>query len=215
MLPLTAFWHLLIIMNTTNQTTIHACMGSKMSNFVQANQPSPIKLSDEEILRLEDEEKLLRVLQPDILRRIKQCQATSRQKIEPFVVENNEAVYFSLSDVKDTKQRHQFVQKIQQWQMGVDVDLSGLPRPLHQLLQPHRALSQRLMRVLVLGAVAGTIAGVFAMAMSIIIIATAELALGISLDAFGDMQITAVAFVIFAVLGWMAATPLLWHRLNR
>jgi hypothetical protein len=190
-------------------------MGSNMSNSVQANQPPPIKLSDEEILQLENEEKLLRVLQPDILRRIKQCQATSQQKIEPFVIENNEAVYFSLLNVKDTEQRHQFVQKIQQWQMGIDVDLSGLPRPLHQLLQPHRAFSQRLMRVLVLGAMTGTIAGVFAMAMSIIIIAAAELALGISLDAFGDMQITAVSFVIFAVLGWMAVTPLLWHRFNR
>lgn len=186
-----------------------------MSNFVQSNQPAPNMLSAEEIIRLENEEKLLRVLQPDILKRIKQCQATSRQKIEPFVIENNGAIYFSLVDVKDEEQRHQAIRKIQQWQMGVDVDLSCLPRPLHQLLQPHRALSQRLMHVLILGGITGIIAGILAMAISVIIVSVAELVLGTSLDAFGDMQITAVTFVIFSVLGWMAATPFFWNRFDR
>jgi hypothetical protein len=198
-----------------NQGIIHTRTGNKMSNFVHSNQLASHILSAEEIIRLENEEKLLRVLQPDILKRIRQCQATSWQKIDPFVLEHNEAVYFSLLNVKDAEQRHQVVQKIQQWQLGIDVDLSGLPRPLHQLLQPHRALSQRLMRVLILGAIAGTIAGVLAMAISIIVISVAELALGTSFDVFGGMQITAVSFVIFAVLGWMAATPFLWNRLDR
>lgn len=186
-----------------------------MRDFVQSNQLATHMLSAEEIIRLENEDKLLRVLQPDILKRIRQCQVASRQKIDPFVVENDDAVYFSLLSIKDAELRHQVVHKIQQWQMGIDVDLSCLPRPLHQLLQPHRALSQRLMRVLILGAIAGTIAGVFAMAMSVIIVSVADLVLGTPLDAFGGMQITAVSFVIFAVLGWMAATPLLWNRLDQ
>lgn len=185
-----------------------------MSDFAQSNQLAP-NMPAEEILRLEDEEKLLRVLQPDILTRIRQCQATSRQKIEPFIVENNGAVYFSLLNVKDAEQRHQVVRKIQQWQMGVDVDLSSLPRPLHQLLQPHRALSQRLTRVLILGGITGTIAGILAMAVSILAIAIAELVWGKTFDVFGGMQITAVSFVIFSVLGWMAATPFFWNRFER
>ncbi|MCB9422900.1 MAG: hypothetical protein H6667_24080 [Ardenticatenaceae bacterium] len=183
-----------------------------MSNFVTQQRPFPNKLSAEEILQLENEEKILRVLQPDILERIKQCPTASRQRIEPFVVENNDAVYFSFLNVKDAEQRRSFVRKIQQWQLGIDVDLSNLPQPLHQLLQPHRVHSQRLMRVLILGAITGTIAGVLAMAVSVLVISGTELILGASFNAFGEMQITAVAFVIFAVLGWMVATPFFWHR---
>ena len=186
-----------------------------MSNFVQLKPSALNELSAEEIIQLENEEKLLRVLQPDILNRIRQCQATSQQKIEPFVVENNKVVYFSLLNIEDAEQRHQVMRKIQQWQMGIDVDLSCLPRPLHQILEPHRALSQRLMCVLVLGGISGTIAGILAMAISIIIVSVAELVLGTTLNAFGDMQITAVSFVIFAVLGWMVSTPFLWNRLDR
>jgi hypothetical protein len=191
------------------------CIGSKMSNLAPPNQLVPDRLSAEEILQLENEEKLLRVLQPDVLERVKQCLATSRQKIEPYVVENNGAVYFSLMNVKDTEQRRRAIRKIQQWQLGIDVDLSGLPRPLHQLLQPHRTLSQRLMYVLVLSGMAGTVAGVLAMAVSVLAVSAVELILGTSFDAFGELQVTAVSFVIFAVLGWMAVTPFFWNRLDR
>lgn len=214
-LPLTAIWHMLIIKTTASFYSIQLCIGNKMGDIIQANQPVPRNLSAEEISRLEDEEKLLRVLQPDVLERIRRCLATSRQKIEPYIVENNEAFYFSLMNVKDTEQRSRLVRKIQQWQLGIDVDLSGLPRPLHQLLQPHRALSQRLMYVLVLGGIAGTIAGVLAMAVSVLAVSAVELILGTAFDAFGEMQVTAVSFVIFAVLGWMAATPFFWNRLDR
>jgi len=186
-----------------------------MSNLVQSDQLAPTNLSAEEVLHLENEEMLLRVLQPDVLERIKQCLATSRQTIEPYVVEVDEAIYFSLMNVKDVKQRHRVIRKIQQWQMGVDVDLSSLPRPLHQLLQPHRAFSQRLMRVLVLGGITGTIAGVLAMAVSVLVVSAAELALGTSFDAFGGIQITAVSFVIFSVLGWIIATPFFWNRFDQ
>jgi hypothetical protein len=189
--------------------------GIKMSELLRTNQDSLPGLSSEEIIRLENEEKLLRVLQPDVLERIKQCLVTSRQKIEPFIVENDGVIYFSFSHIKDVEQRHQAIRKIQQWQTGLDVDLNSLPRPLHQLLQPHRAFSQRLMQVLILGGITGTITGVLAMAVSILATSAVELVLGASLDAFGEVQITAVAFVIFAVLGWMAATVFFWNRFDR
>lgn len=186
-----------------------------MSEHTPAKQATLQMLTAEEILRLENEEMLLRVLQPAVLERVKHCLATSRQKIEPFIVECNEAVYFSLMSIADPEQRHQTVRKIQQWQTGKDVDLSSLPRPLHQLLQPHRAISQRLLRVVLLGGIAGTFVGILAMAVSIPIISVAELFLGTTLEAFGELQITAVAFVIFAVLGWIITTPLIWHRFNQ
>lgn len=186
-----------------------------MSDFTRPQQPSLQTFTAQEIFRLEDEGKLLRVLQPDVLERVKDCLATSRQKIEPFVVECNGAIYFSLMTVADPEQRQRAIRKIQQWQTGVDVDLSSLPRPLHQLLQPHRAISQRLLRVVMLGGIAGTIAGILAMAVSILVISAAELVLRTTLESFGEMQITAVAFVIFAVLGWMVATPLIWNRFDQ
>jgi hypothetical protein len=172
-------------------------------------------LTAQDVTRLENEGKLLRVLRPDVLDRIKRCLATSRQRIEPFIVEVNGAIYFSLMSMTDPAQREQAVRKIRKWQTGVDVDLSGLPRPLHQLLQPHRAISQRLLRSVLLGGILGTIIGVLAMALSIVLVSIAELALGTTAEMFGDMQITAVSFIIFAVLGWMVATPWVWHRLGK
>ena len=76
-------------------------------------------------------------------------------------------------------------------------------------------MSQRLLRVLILGGAAGIIAGILAMAVSVLIVFAVELFLGKTFDVFGDMQITAVSFVIFAVLGWMVATPVIWSRLNQ
>jgi hypothetical protein len=190
-------------------------MGSKMDGLAYSELTGHQTFTLEEVLQLEEEEKLLRVLQPDVLERVKQCLATSGQKIEPFIVECNGAIYFSFLNITNAEQRRQTIRKVQQWQTGVDVDLSDLPRPLHQLLQPHRAFSQRLMRGLVLGGIAGTIAGVLAMAVSILVIPVAEPILGTTLDVFGEMQITAVTFVIFAVLGWMIATPFFWNRLSR
>lgn len=186
-----------------------------MGEFAYSEQTRQRAFTLEEVLQLEQEEKLLRVLQPDVLERIKQCLAISRQKVEPFIVECNGAIYFSFLNIADLEQRCRAIRKVQQWQTGIDVDLSSLPRPLHQLLQPHRAFSQRLMRGLVLGGIVGTIAGVLAMAVTILVVSAAELILGTTLGSFGEMQITAVAFVIFAVLGWMIASFYFWNRFNR
>lgn len=182
---------------------------------MQSKQTIQLSFTAQEIAQLENEGKLLRVLRPDVLDRIRRCLATSRQKIEPFIVEFNGAIYFSLMNIADPVQRQQAVRKIRKWQTGIDVDLSGLPRPLHQLLQPHRAISQRLLQSLLMGGVLGTVAGVLAMALTIVLTSFAELVLGTTAEMFGDMQITAVSFVIFAVLGWMVATPLMWHRLGK
>jgi hypothetical protein len=186
-----------------------------MGDYVLPEPSSQPILTAQEVIQLEDEGKLLRVLQPDVLERIKDCLATSRQKVEPFIVESNGAIYFSLMSMRDPEQRQRAIHKIQQWQVGVDVDLSSLPRPLHQLLQPHRAISQRLLRVALLSGIVGIIAGILAMALSIFAVSVAELVFGTTPEAFGDMQITAVAFVIFAVLGWIVVTPLIWNRLDR
>ena len=185
-----------------------------MGDYTTIKPPSQPVLTAQEVIQLEDEGKLLRVLQPDVLERIKDCLATSRQKVEPFIVEWNGAIYFSLMSMRDPEQRQRAIHKIQQWQIGVDVDLSSLPRPLHQLLQPHRAISQRLLWVVMLGGIIGIIAGILAMAVSVFAISVAELVFGITSEAFGDMQITAVAFVIFAVLGWIVVTPIIWNRLD-
>jgi hypothetical protein len=186
-----------------------------MGEVIQSTHTAYNSFSPEEVSRLEDEDKLIRVLQPHVLQRINDCLATSPHKIAPFIVEHGGAIYFSLLSISSATQRQQAFRKIQQWQTGVDVDLSSLPRPLHQLLQPHRAMSQRLLRVLILGGAAGIIVGILAMAVSMLIVFAAELILGESFNVFGDMQITAVSFVIFAVLGWMVTTPVIWNRLNQ
>jgi hypothetical protein len=186
-----------------------------MGESIQSKHTVYESFSTEEVNQLENEDKLIRVLQPHVVQRINDCLETSRHKIDPFIVEHGGAVYFSLLTISSPTQRQQAFRKIQQWQTGVDVDLSSLPRPLHQLLQPHKAMSQRLLRVLILGGTAGIIAGILAMAVSMLIVFAVELILGESFDVFGDMQITAVSFVIFSVLGWMVTTPIIWNRLNQ
>ena len=75
-----------------------------MGEFAYSEQTGQRTFTLEEILQLEQEEKLLRVLQPDVLERIKQCLATSRQKVEPFIVECNGAIYFSFLNMADQEQ---------------------------------------------------------------------------------------------------------------
>ena len=62
-----------------------------------------------------------------------------------------------------------------------------------------------------MGGVVGTMIGVLAMAVSILAVAAFDLFLGACLDEFGGIQIAAVSFVLFAVLGWLSTAVFLWR----
>ena len=173
------------------------------------------RLSPKEIMELEAEGKLIRALRPDIKRRVLYVLAKSGDNPHPYVLECDGLVYLSIMGIEDEAQRKRAYRLIQQFQIGVEVDLSSLPAALHEILQPEHHRSRLLSYALVLGGICGTVIGVMAMAISVLAIALTDLLLGTSLDEFGGMQITAVSFVIFTVLGWIVTTPFIQRRLNQ
>ena len=67
---------------------------------------------------------------------------------------------------------------------------------------------------LILGGFAGIVIGILAMAISILMINFAQLINNQVMAEFAGVRMTAVTFVTFDVLGWVAATFTVWHRLK-
>lgn len=171
-------------------------------------------ISPAEAARLEAEGLLLRILKPDIKRRLLRSLDSSPHEIQPYVATSGEQVYISFARIGNEAQRQQANFLIRQYQVGAKVDLGSLPAPLHRLLQPDSVRPGFSSQVLALGGIAGVVIGILAMAVSILATAATELLFQVSLNEFSGIQITAVAFVIFAVIGWLLATIYLWRRLK-
>ncbi len=171
-------------------------------------------ISAEDAAQLEAAGVLLRVLKPDMKQRLLSALKTAAHEIHPYVATCGEQVYISFAKISDETQRQRANYLIRQCQIGAKVDLSSLPSPLHRFLQPNTTRSRLPAHILALGGIAGIIIGILAMAVSILATAATELLFKVSLNEFGGMQITAVAFVIFAVIGWGLATMYFWRRLR-
>ncbi|MCP4428610.1 MAG: hypothetical protein GY803_29340 [Chloroflexi bacterium] len=171
-----------------------------------ANIMPKVSLSATAVIQLEDEGKLVCILQPEIKARLQRLIATSASETRPYLVESGDQVYISIADIENETQRRRVHDLIQRYQIGLNVDLSGLPNPLRQLLQPQPPT--KTLRALAFCGMMGLALGILAMAVSILAIAAVELALQVTLDEFSGMQITAVSFVIFSVLGWILAVAL-------
>lgn len=70
------------------------------------------------------------------------------------------------------------------------------------------------LRILILSAFAGVFIGVLAMAITILVKTMAALAVGASAEAATGMDITAVIFVLFSVVGWLVTAALAWRKLK-
>jgi hypothetical protein len=184
-----------------------------MDNLPSAPNPQQTRYS-EEIDQLEQDGQLLRVLRVDLQERIHKALKAAPNKTHPYVTVSGEQVYISLATLTDEKQRRQVYELLRHCQMGSDVDLSGLPLALQQLMQPVCTQPQRVVRSLLLAVAVGIAIGVLAMAVTVLMIAVTELVLHVSLDNLGGMRITAVSFVIFAVLGWLGAAAYFWRRMQ-
>ena len=71
----------------------------------------------------------------------------------------------------------------------------------------------RFMGALILGAFAGVFVGLLAMALAILIFGILRLFLPDSTFQLAGMSATAVIFVIFCALGWVAGAMLAWYKL--
>jgi hypothetical protein len=171
----------------------------------------PQQLSPLEVERLAQEGELLRVLRPNLRAKIERGLVLNSQAAA-YVVQSNGEIYLSFTCISDKYQRQQAYQLIQRYQLGEPVDLSPLPEPLHHLIQPKPTYMERFTAALILGGVLGTLIGVLAMAISIQAIAATELITGTAVDGFANLQVSAIIFVIFSVVGWVVVTAFIWHK---
>jgi hypothetical protein len=157
---------------------------------------------------LEQEGKLVCILQPAIRRRIQHIMDASKGKGHPLITQSGDQLYLSLTDIGNEAQQAQAYHLIQRFQAGLTADLSALPAPHRQLLAPQQR-PLRSLRGVTICIILGVAFGILAMAVSILAIAAAELVLKTTLDEFSGLQITAVSFVIFTALGWASSFLLL------
>lgn len=171
------------------------------------NDQAPIP--PQEITQLVEENKLLRILRPDLRQKLRQIWTRSQGR-NPYIIENGEHIYLSLADIRDDRERQHLYHLVQRYQTGEHVNLNPLPSPLRQLIQPELTQASRFLGALLFGALGGIVIGVFALAIGILILATTAVTIGLRLA--NEVQLTSFIFVTFSALGWVAATTYFWRR---
>ena len=168
-------------------------------------------LSTGEIQRLTAEGKLLRILRPDLRENIQReirVNASDNPYAVDYVVECDGEIYLSFQGIDDPRQRELIYQLVQQLQAGGAINGALLPAPLRAILEPGQVRRNRLAAAFVLCAVTGVVSGVIAMAISVL----ATTVLSTPAGHFAGMDITAVVFVVFCVLGWFTSAVAVWAR---
>lgn len=169
----------------------------------------------DEIQSLIAEGKLLRILRPDLRENIQhliQVNASDNphvvnHNVDHVVVHQGE-IYLSFQGIDDPRQRERIYHLVQQLQAGGAINAALLPAPLRAILEPGQVRRNRLAAALVLCAVTGVVSGVVAMAISVL----ATTVLSTPAGHFAGMDITAVVFVVFCVLGWFTSAVAVWAR---
>lgn len=153
--------------------------------------------------------RLLRILDPQLKKRIRQYQG-----INPFVVQYSNELYLSLEHVEDHRQRQYYYQLIQLYQSGQEVNLITLPVELQRILQPDVQSRPLFWGPLILGGFVGLVIGVLAMALGMLFWNAAAFTLDAAEPDVFNMQVPTLMFVLFAALGWAAASFVAWRRMK-
>lgn len=172
------------------------------------------KVSPADVDQLVAEDKLLRILTPDVQTSVARMLAAHVDSAR-HLVQCEGQLYFTLAEVTDSAERARLIGLLRRYQLGEPVSLDALPASLRQLLQPNLTPVGRLLGALVLGAAGGFAIGVLAMAICTLILNALALSSAAVILNIAGMRITAVTFVIFSALGWAAATFIAWRRLRR
>jgi hypothetical protein len=160
--------------------------------------PSPEKLVAEH--------KLLRLLAPELIEQIQRHHLHSN-----YIIARNDQLYLSLEHITDAKQREYYYQLIQCYQIGRKVNLRTLPSELQQILHSDLVPPSLFWGSLMVGAVAGLIVGVLAMAIGMLLLNVTAVTLGRNAETF-NLQAPTIIFVFFAALGWSLASVVIWRR---
>lgn len=168
-------------------------------------------LSDGEIDSLVAEEKLLRILRPDVREQVWQSLRRSSEA-QQYVVVNGGHLYISLAHIGDEAERDRFYRLIQRHQSGEEVDLQLLPQPIRQILQPELTRFGQFLGGLLLGLVAGIVMGLLGMALVVVLRSAVEGFVNQEIRPLQAIDLTAVSFIVFTCVGWVAAAVVAWRN---
>lgn len=152
------------------------------------------------------EYKLLRILDPELQRRIQLYYLHS-----PYVIEYKQQIFLSLEHIPDVQQRIFYYQQIQCYQMDQEMDLATLPGELQQILHPDLMPPPIFWGPLILGAVVGLVVGVLAMAVGMLFVNATAVNFGHNTDTI-NLQVPIIIFVFFSGVGWMVTSFIFWRR---
>ena len=169
----------------------------------------------DEIQSLIAEGKLLRILRPDLRENIQHLIQVNASD-NPHVVDHNVdhvvvhqgEIYLSFQGIDDSGQRELVYHLVQQLQAGAVIDTALLPAPLRAILEPGHVRRGRLAGAFVLCVLIGVASGVIALAISVL----ATTVLDMPVAHFAGMEVTAIVFVVFCVLGWFTSAVIVWAR---
>lgn len=178
-----------------------------MNNFSPDFPEQQPRSSTDEIHKLVAEGKLLRILRPDLKEKIQRA-VMAGAPAHPYIVQYDGEIYLAFYNIRDPYQRELAYRLVQQMQAGGEINLSQLPAPLRTILEPGLISRNRLSTAFALCAFIGTISGVIGMAISVLVTTV----LSTPVSHFAGMDITAVVFVVFCVLGWFTSAMLVWAR---
>ncbi len=168
-------------------------------------------ISDGEIDSLVAEEKLLRILHPNVREQVWQSMGRSSEARQ-YVVVSGEHLYISLAHIGDEKERDRLYRLIQRHQSGEEVDLQLLPWPIRQILQPELTRFGRFLGGVLLGLVVGIGTGLLAMALAMVLHSAIEGFLQQEIRPLQGIDVTAVSFIVFTCVGWVAAAVVAWRN---
>lgn len=156
-------------------------------------------LSITQIEDLIQEYKLLRVLRPDLQKRLRRQLASN-----PYLFENRGELYVSLEHIEDDVYRTQVYKRIQAHLVGTSQDLRDLPDELYRLLEPELTSSGRFLGAFLISGVLGVVIGVLGMAISMVFIVALEINWQVSLQENSPLPLSLVTFVVSMIFGWIA-----------
>lgn len=168
-------------------------------------------ITSHNIDQLVAEDKLLRILRSDLREQVEQAVEAGSEGHQ-YVLKYKDHLYLSCAQIKDPQQRKRVYHLLQRYQLGERVDLTPLPPELQRLLRPKLTRVGRFLGSLLIGGAVGVASGVLAMSVSILLVTMSEWLRTRPFLDFAGMGFTAVTFVIFCLLGWVAGAFIAWHR---
>jgi hypothetical protein len=155
---------------------------------------------------------VVRVLQPALAEQL-QSRLHKEPLLSEYIIYQDKQIYLSLQHIQDSRERDQIYQQIMAFQIRREGEgnLRQLPSPFREMLAPQYQQMWNLLKSFAIGGIVGIVVGILAMAV---------VALGITVGVVTEetgigLGLSAISFLVFAVLGSLGSSILVWKQLNQ